>query len=128
MCAVAVRRVSDLTELSSLGLYLNDLNLHGLSREMVMEGWHQCARLELLCERAEQHSSQLQDSLRLLDQWRARSDHLLYSMIPRSVADRLLAGHSAMDTCQVSSAHSTVSTALANRKQFSHVTTFAITF
>ncbi|KAE8751770.1 hypothetical protein FOCC_FOCC001619 [Frankliniella occidentalis] len=92
--------VSDLTELASLGLYLNDLNLHGLSREMVMEGWHQCARLELMCERAEEHSRRLEDSLRLQDEWRARGDALLTSMIPRSVADRLLAGQSALDTCQ----------------------------
>ncbi|XP_034244974.1 soluble guanylate cyclase 89Db-like [Thrips palmi] len=95
--------VSDLSELAAQGLFLNDLNLHGLSREMVMEGWHQCARLELMCERAEQHSTQLQDSLRLLDQWRRRGDELLCSMIPRTVADRLLDGtgaSSALDTCQ----------------------------
>ncbi|KAK3917461.1 Soluble guanylate cyclase 89Db [Frankliniella fusca] len=99
-CARLELMVSDLEELGSLGLYLNDLNLHGLSREMVMEGWHQCARLELMCERAEQHSRQLEDSLRLQDEWRARGDALLTSMIPRSVAERLLAGHSALDTCQ----------------------------
>lgn len=93
--------MSDLPELAALGLFLNDLNLHGLSREMVMGGWHQCARLELLCERAEDHCRRLEDSLRLQDQWRRRGDQLLCSMIPRSVARRLLAGDGALDTCQV---------------------------
>ncbi|GLH06787.1 Head-specific guanylate cyclase, partial [Gryllus bimaculatus] len=81
--------INNLDELPNMGLYLNDLNLHGLSREMVLKGWQHCSRLELLFERAEERSGALERSLRLLDRWKRRGDELLYSMIPRPVADRL---------------------------------------
>lgn len=32
--------INDINELPELGLYLNDLNQHGLSKEMVLAGWH----------------------------------------------------------------------------------------
>lgn len=32
-------RINDIDELPELGLYLNDLNPHGLSKEMVLAGW-----------------------------------------------------------------------------------------
>lgn len=58
-------------------------------------------RLELMCERAEQRSDELERSLQLLDRWKRRGDDLLYSMIPRSVADRLRKGQSSLSTCEV---------------------------
>nr|CAD7193906.1 unnamed protein product [Timema douglasi] len=94
------RRVNNLDELSNMGLFLNDLNLHGLSREMVLAGWHHCSRLELMFEKAEQRSMELEHSYSLLDCWKRRGDELLYSMIPKSVADRLRTGENPMSTCQ----------------------------
>lgn len=32
-------RINDLDELPEQGLFLNDLNPHGLSKEMVLAGW-----------------------------------------------------------------------------------------
>nr|CAD7425198.1 unnamed protein product [Timema monikensis] len=93
--------VNNLDELSNMGLFLNDLNLHGLSREMVLAGWHHCSRLELMFEKAEQRSMELEHSYSLLDCWKRRGDELLYSMIPKSVADRLRTGENPMSTCQV---------------------------
>lgn len=107
-------------ELPAMGLYLNDLNIHGLSREMVLTGWQHCSRfvtcakifnlvfflkipffrLELMCEKAEQNSVELEKSYVLLDSWKRRGDDLLYSMIPQSVADRLRNGESRLNTCQ----------------------------
>lgn len=55
-----------------------------------------------MCERAEQRSGELERSLQLLDRWKSRGDELLYSMIPRTVADRLRRGQSPLTTCQVS--------------------------
>ncbi|XP_068082929.1 soluble guanylate cyclase 89Db [Anabrus simplex] len=92
--------INNLDELPNMGLYLNDLNLHGLSREMVLTGWQHCSRLELMFERAEQRSLQLENSYKMLDCWKRRGDELLYSMIPRSVADRLRAGKGSLNTCQ----------------------------
>lgn len=37
-------RLNNLDELHGMGLYLNDLNPHGLSKEMVMAGWQHCSR------------------------------------------------------------------------------------
>jgi guanylate cyclase len=52
-------------------------------------------------EKAEQRSEELEQSYDLLDRWKNKSDELLYSMIPQSVADRLRAGVSPLSTCEV---------------------------
>ncbi|KAG6795862.1 soluble guanylate cyclase 89Db-like isoform X1 [Apis mellifera caucasica] len=36
--------INSLDELLNMGLYLNDLNPHGLSRELVLAGWQHCGR------------------------------------------------------------------------------------
>ncbi|KAI5748898.1 hypothetical protein M8J76_003019 [Diaphorina citri] len=92
--------VCNLDELQSTQLYLNDLNLHGLSRELVLAGWQHCARLEFLCEKAEQRSDELEKNYEELDMWKKCGDDLLYSMIPRSVAEQLRAGESTLSTCK----------------------------
>lgn len=58
-------------------------------------------RLEMMFERAEQRSTELENSYALLDRWKNKSDELLYSMIPQTVADRLRAGASPLSTCEV---------------------------
>ncbi|XP_034936653.1 soluble guanylate cyclase 89Da-like isoform X1 [Chelonus insularis] len=92
--------INSLDELPNMGLYLNDLNPHGMSREMVLAGWQHCDRLEMMFERAEQRSHELETSYALLDRWKNKSDELLYSMIPQTVADRLRAGVNPLDTCE----------------------------
>ena len=86
--------------MSEMGLYLNDLNFHGLSREMVFSGFKHYSRLDLMCEREEQRAEELETSLSLADSWKKQGDELLYSMIPRSVADRLRNGQDPLATCQ----------------------------
>ncbi|KAK8757352.1 hypothetical protein V5799_005015, partial [Amblyomma americanum] len=48
----------------------------------------------------ERKSRTLEENLVRLDAWRQRSDELLYSMIPKSVADRLRRGAHPVDTCE----------------------------
>ncbi|CAH2040760.1 unnamed protein product, partial [Iphiclides podalirius] len=91
---------NDLDELRQAGLYLADLNGHGLSKEMLLHGWQHLSRLELLFEKAESRSSSLEKSCRLLDQWKKRGDQLLYSMIPKGIADHLRSGKDPMAACQ----------------------------
>lgn len=79
---------------------MNDLNPHGLSKEMVMAGWQHNSRLELVFEKEEQRSDELEKSLKLADSWKRQGDELLYSMIPRPVAERLRSGQNTLDTCQ----------------------------
>ncbi|XP_061705198.1 soluble guanylate cyclase 89Db-like isoform X2 [Cydia pomonella] len=89
-----------LDELKQADLYLADMNGHGLSKEMILHGWQHLSKLELLFERAESRSLSLEKSCRLLDQWKKRSDQLLYSMIPKAIVDHLRAGKDAMSACQ----------------------------
>lgn len=37
-------RINNLDELLNMGLYLNDLNPHGMSKELVLAGWQHCGR------------------------------------------------------------------------------------
>lgn len=93
-------RISNIDELAGMGLFINDLNLHGLSRELVMAGWQHFSRLELMFEREELRSDELETSLKLADSWKRQGDELLYSMIPKSVGERLRVGDSPLSTCQ----------------------------
>ncbi|EDW85118.1 uncharacterized protein Dwil_GK14486 [Drosophila willistoni] len=81
--------IENLDELHGIGLYLNDLNPHGLSRELVMAGWQHCSKLEIMFEKEEQRSDELEKSLELADSWKRQGDELLYSMIPRPIAERM---------------------------------------
>lgn len=60
--------------MSEMGLYLNDLNFHGLSREMVFSGFKHYSRLDLMCEREEQRAEELETSLNLADMWKKQGD------------------------------------------------------
>ena len=84
-----------------LGVCLSDLSLHGNARDMIMAGQQHYSRLEVLYERAEEHSKQLEITHQLHDEWKKRGDELLYSMIPKSVAEQLSNGVSPVDTCKV---------------------------
>lgn len=53
-----------------------------------------------MCEREENRAEELETSLVLADSWKKQGDELLYSMIPRTVADRLRNGQDPMATCQ----------------------------
>ncbi|CAK1541298.1 unnamed protein product [Leptosia nina] len=83
---------NNLDELRLAGLYLADMNGHGLSKEMLLQGWQHLSRLELLFEKAETRSLTLEKSCRLLDEWKKKGDHLLYSMIPKTIAYQLRDG------------------------------------
>lgn len=51
----------------------------------------------MVFEKEEQRSDELENSLHLADSWKKQGDDLLYSMIPRPVAERLRSGEAA--TC-----------------------------
>ncbi|CAH1111121.1 unnamed protein product [Psylliodes chrysocephalus] len=92
--------INDLDDLVDQALYLNDLNPHGLSKELVLAGWQHNSRLEVMFDKAEQRSDELDKNFQLLESWKRRGDELLYSMIPKSVADRLRSDKSSLTTCE----------------------------
>uniref|UniRef100_A0A1Y1KXX4 guanylate cyclase n=1 Tax=Photinus pyralis TaxID=7054 RepID=A0A1Y1KXX4_PHOPY len=91
--------INDIDELTDRGLYLSDLNQHGLGKEMAMAGWQHNSKLEMLFDEAEGKSQDLENNYDLLDSWKKRSDELLYSMIPKSVADRMR-GEDCIEMCE----------------------------
>ncbi|XP_014253023.1 soluble guanylate cyclase 89Da-like isoform X2 [Cimex lectularius] len=92
--------VINLDDLQSMSLYLDDLNMHGLGRELVLRGWSNCSRLEQTCEEVEDLCKELEMNHKLLEEWKEKGDNLLYSMIPRKIADQLRAGASPLSTCK----------------------------
>lgn len=97
----SISSFNDLEELSQAGLFVADLNGHGLSKEMLLNGWQHLSRLELLFEKAETRSLSLEKSCRLRDQWKKRGDQLLYSMIPKAIAFHLREGKDPFEACLV---------------------------
>ncbi len=57
--------------------------------------------LENLYEEAEETSKLLEEAHCTQDEYKKCGDALVYSMLPRSVADRLQNGEPAISTCQV---------------------------
>jgi len=54
------------------------------------------------CVQEKAKSTRLQESVKQLNAEKARTESLLYQMIPKSVADRLREGESHANTCQAS--------------------------
>nr|XP_023019208.1 soluble guanylate cyclase 89Db-like [Leptinotarsa decemlineata] len=92
--------INDLGDLKDQALYLNDLNPHGLSKELVLAEWQHNSKLEVMFDEAEQRSNELDTNYTLLETWKRRGDELLYSMIPKTVADRLRTTKSSLSTCE----------------------------
>ena len=46
-------------------------------------------------------TQQIADNLRRIDEWKLNSESILYSMIPRTIADRLRRGEDPISTCEV---------------------------
>ncbi|XP_075734510.1 soluble guanylate cyclase 88E-like [Rhipicephalus microplus] len=97
---LGVPLLSGLDELQMAGLYLEDLCIHDMTRDIVLAEWQHGANLEVSYSEQERKSQTLEENLVRLEAWRQRGDELLYSMIPKSVADRLRRGAHPVDTCE----------------------------
>ena len=60
--------------------------------------------------------------MKKLDNEMQKTDNLLYSMMPKTVADRLRCGDIAVNTCEVCSRHQTSVTNKAPVKRIQHFT------
>ncbi|CAN7992374.1 unnamed protein product [Ixodes pacificus] len=97
---LGVPLLSGLQELQDAGLYLEDLCMHDMTRDIVLAGWQHGANLEVSYREQERKTQNLEENLVRLDEWRKRGDDLLYSMLPKSVADSLRQGADPVNTCQ----------------------------
>ncbi|BES91692.1 soluble guanylate cyclase [Nesidiocoris tenuis] len=92
--------INNMDDLKKMNLYISDLNEHGLGRDLVVKGWHNCSRLEQTWEETEALCQELEKNHKLLEEWKEKGDELLYSMIPHSVAEQLRRGDSPLSTCK----------------------------
>ncbi|XP_052473634.1 soluble guanylate cyclase 88E-like [Carassius gibelio] len=93
--------IETVEDMIKMGVYVNDLNLHDSSRELILAGTQQSAELQLALDQEQQKYAQLQEIIKKLDEEKKRGDSLLFAMIPKAVADSLRKGITALETCQV---------------------------
>eukprot|EP00794_Sanderia_malayensis_P012303 gene12303-13572_t len=92
--------LEDLDDMYNVGLYLNDFCIHDASRDLVLIGNQKSAELKLALDQELEKSAELEESMKKLDQEMQKTDKLLYSMIPKTVANRLRKGDLAVNTCE----------------------------
>lgn len=67
---------------------------------LLLQNIYNLNELYVFSEREENRAEELETSLVLADSWKKQGDELLYSMIPRTVADKIRSGQDPMATCQ----------------------------
>uniref|UniRef100_A0A0B6ZPJ3 Guanylate cyclase soluble subunit beta-1 n=1 Tax=Arion vulgaris TaxID=1028688 RepID=A0A0B6ZPJ3_9EUPU len=85
MCSPSVMNLDDI---SSRGLYLSDIPLHDATRELVLLSEHWEAEYKL-AQNLEVLTDQLQLTYRDLEDEKKKTDRLMYSILPPSVANEL---------------------------------------
>ncbi|XP_052799899.1 soluble guanylate cyclase gcy-35-like isoform X2 [Mya arenaria] len=93
--------MGNLQDLHRAGLYINDLSQYDNSRDMVMAGCLHASKLEHSIEQQREKSEKISENMQKIEEWKARSDSLLYAMIPKSVAGKLKSGADPISTCEV---------------------------
>ncbi|XP_059146235.1 LOW QUALITY PROTEIN: guanylate cyclase soluble subunit beta-1-like [Physella acuta] len=80
--------VMNLDDISRQGLYLSDIPLHDATRELVLLSEHWEAEYKL-AQNLEVLTDQLQQTYRELEDEKKKTDRLMYSILPPSVANEL---------------------------------------
>nr|ACC95432.1 soluble guanylyl cyclase beta-1 subunit [Lymnaea stagnalis] len=80
--------VMNLDDISRRGLYLSDIPLHDATRELVLLSEHWEAEYKL-AQNLEVLTDQLQQTYRELEDEKKKTDRLMYSILPPSVANEL---------------------------------------
>ncbi|XP_052704865.1 soluble guanylate cyclase 88E-like isoform X2 [Crassostrea angulata] len=93
--------VGSLDDMRRVGLYINDLNLFDCSRDIVLNGWQYASQLEFSLEQQQDKSKLIEETMEKQEEWRNKSEALLYSMIPRTIAERLKRGEDPVKTCEM---------------------------
>lgn len=107
MLFLASPRVASLDDMQRFKLYLSDIPLHDMSRDYVLLAEQRAAEVDLK-NRYERNLNELNKATAELNATnerlaaeQARSDALLYQMLPRVVADKLRRGAHARQTCML---------------------------
>ena len=101
MLFLACPIMKDLRSLVWTGLFINDLSMHDFSRDIMLSTTQGHIEMKMALATAELRSTQLNTQLKKLDEVSARTQELLFQMIPKSIAERLNRGETYMETCEV---------------------------
>ncbi|CAI4223722.1 unnamed protein product [Auanema sp. JU1783] len=100
ICFMGIPVMSNLGQMYKSGLFINDFALHDSSRDLVLASTQQAAELKLLLHQEAQKSQNMTENMVKLKAERRRADQLLYQMLPKSVANMLRNGESAVACCE----------------------------
>ncbi|GMR60628.1 hypothetical protein PMAYCL1PPCAC_30823, partial [Pristionchus mayeri] len=100
ICFMGIPVVSNLGQMHKSGLFINDFALHDSSRDLVLASTQQSAELRLLLHQESVKRQNMIDNMKKLKNERKRTDKLLYQLLPRTVADSLRKGESAVACCE----------------------------
>ena len=89
----------------SVGLFLHDLNFYDGSSEILIAGMQHARTLQAAIDKQHAWITKLQSSKLELQEWRRRGKRLLYSMMPRHIAQLLQEGVLANSICEVGQDH-----------------------
>lgn len=98
LCSPAL---ADVEQLASSGLYICDLSMHDFSRDLLLASSQQSNELKDALSAEVEKTKAMEESMVKLDQEMKRSDELLSQMMPKSVAQKIKEGASAVDTCEI---------------------------
>lgn len=94
-------RLQTTEEMLSVGLYLQDLNFYDGSSEILITGMQHARTLQAAIDKQHAWITKLQTSKLELQEWRRKGKRLLYSMMPRHIAQLLQEGVLANSICEV---------------------------
>ncbi|CAF0908758.1 unnamed protein product, partial [Didymodactylos carnosus] len=92
--------LSTTEEMVSIGLSLHDLNFYDGSSEILISGMQHARHLQAAIDKQHAWITKLQHSRVELQEWRRKGKRLLYSMIPRHIAQMLQEGVIANTICE----------------------------
>lgn len=93
--------LSTTEEMVHIGLTLHDLNFYDGSSEILIAGIQHMKQLQAAIEKQHAWISKLQSTKVELQEWRRKSKRLLYSIMPRHIAQMLQEGVVANSICEV---------------------------
>ena len=82
-------------------MFICDLSMHDFSRDLLLASSQQSDGLKEALESENEKTKLMEESMSKLDVEMKRSDDLLSQMMPKSVAEKIKNGASAVETCEV---------------------------
>jgi len=93
--------IKNLEQLASSGLFICDLSMHDFSRDLLLASSQQSNELKDALDSEVEKTKMMEESMAKLDVEMKRSDELLSQMMPKSVAQKIKDGASAVETCEI---------------------------